>query len=327
MDGDASAQADAVVWSANVTAIISAAVSNGATAQFSNSGAEIDSTQLAHGTASAATTFTGGYAGDAGTSASASGNVMAVSAQDSEVTVLSDQESTGSVSAAVEADHELVSGQAVSGAVASANNLTIGSETATILTDVNQTATGDSVAASVDLYAGQAGDASANATANANAATIDNQWGYVNAAVDQRATADVSADAYVTLGDDFNGFASAGAYGVGNQAIVSNVGSDTVMDVLQDNAGDVSANAAMEGEGDGMALASAAAYGNSVSGSLCTDCDGNGGVPGLTASNGQINSGDVLATATVNTPSAHTVGATATAIGNAATYAVRPPGG
>ena len=54
----------------------------------------------------------------------------------------------------------------------------------------------------------------------------------------------MTANSYVTLGGDFLGFGSAGAYGVGNQAIVSNVGSDTVMDVTQDNAGDISANAA-----------------------------------------------------------------------------------
>ena len=142
--------------------------------------------------------------------------------------------------------------------------------------------------------------------------------------IDQRATANVDASSYVTLGGDFLGFASSGAYGVGNQAIVSNVGSDTVMDVTQDNAGDISANAATAGEGGVMALASSAAYGNSVSGSLCAYCDTN--VPSLQASADQTNSGDVRATATVNTPRAATVGATATAIGNAATYQVRGPG-
>ncbi len=100
----------------------------------------------------------------------------------------------------------------------------------------------------------------------------------MNAAIEQNSTATVSADSYVTLGGDFTGFASAGAYGVGNQATVSNVGSDTVLDVSQSNGGDVYANAALVGDG-GMALASSAAYGNHISGSVCTSCDLN--VPSL----------------------------------------------
>jgi len=326
MDGDTNAEADATVWSAHGNvAITSAAVANGGTAEVSNSTVDINSSQLAHGDANATTNFTGGYASSAGTSASASGNVAAVSAQESEVRFIAEQESTGSVSANVEADHGIVAYQAVSGAIASANNLTVGGETSTILTDTRQTATGANVNASVDLYAGYATDASGNATANANAVTIDNQWGYVNSRIDQASTADVSADSYVTLGGDFAGFASSGAYGVGNQAIVSNVGSDTVMDVSQDNAGDISANAATVGEGGAMALASSAAYGNSISGSLCAYCDTS--IPSLNASGTQTNSGDVLATSTVRTPNAATVATTSTAIGNAATYSVSGPGG
>lgn len=326
MDGDTSAAADAVIWTASGNvAITSAAVANGGTASVSNSDVAITSAQMSHGDASATTRFTGASAANAGTSASASGNVGAVSAQNSEVRLLSEQESTGSISASVEADHCCVSGQAVSGAIASANNLSVGGETATLLTDTRQNATGASVSARVDLYAGYATDASGNATANANAVTIDNQWGYVNSRVDQNATANVNADAYVTLGGDFLGFGSAGAYGVGNQAIVSNVGSDTVLEAWQSNAGDVSANAAMAGEGGGMALASSAAYGNSISASLCAYCDTN--VPSLNASGTQTNEGDVRASAVINTPYAQSIGAAATAIGNAATYAVHGPGG
>jgi hypothetical protein len=326
MDGDTTARTDATVWNAGGTvAVTSAAVGNGGTAELRGSNVDINSTQLAHGDANASVNFTGGNAGHAATSASASGNVAAVSAQDSEVRFISNQESTGSTSAVIEADHGAVGGQVVSGAIASANNLTVGSETATVLTDTRQTATGDSVRASVDVYAGYATDVSGNATANANAVTIDNQWGYVNSRIDQSSTANVNADSYVTLGGEFAGFASSGAYGVGNQAIVSNVGSDTVMDVTQANGGDITANAAMSGEGGQMALASSAAYGNSVSGALCAYCDTN--VPSLSASANQVNDGNVTSTATVHTPNATTVAATSTAIGNAGTYSVRGPGG
>lgn len=323
MDGAANASADATVWHAegNV-AITSAAVGNGTTAVTENGDLELWSGQASHNDASATTTFTGADSLNAGTSASASGNVAAVSASNGQARAIVLQESIGSVSAVSEADHGVVAGQAVSGAIASANNLSVGGDTATVLVDTTQAAYGESVSARSDIYAGYVTDVSGNATANANATTIDNQWGYVNARVDQSATAAVTAESYVTLSGDFLGFGSAGAYGVGNQAIVSNMGSDTVLDVTQNNAGDVYANAALQGDG-GDALASAAAYGNSISGALCAYCDNN--VPSLTASNDQVNTGNVSAQATVNAQRARTVATTATAIGNAATYQVSGP--
>ncbi len=322
-DGDVSAEANAVAWSAHGVAISSAAVSNGLTASNVNGSMDIDSDQRAHGNASASTRFTGGDASYASTSASASGNTAAVSSEYGDVLLRGYQESTGSVSASVEADHCCIAGQVVSGAVASANNIAASGNTTTSLSDITQRATGESVSARVDLYAGYATDASGNATANANSVTIDNQWGYVNSRIGQSSSANVAADSYVTLGGDFLGLGSAGAYGVGNQALVSNVGSDTVLDVTQDNTGDISANAAMVGEG-GDALASAAAYGNTVTGSLCSYCDQD--VPGLSAHNDQRNSGDVSASAAVNTQRDRSVAATATAIGNAATYSTQGPG-
>jgi len=326
MDGDTQATTDATVWHADgVIAAASAAVANGGTAVMTNGDQDIRSQQLAHGDASAETRFVGGDASDASTSASASGNVLAASQENGQTRLIAAQESTGNVSATIEADHCCVAGQVVSGAISSANNISVGGETGTILADVQQSATGESVGANVDLYAGYATDASGNATANGNAATIDNQWGYVNARINQGSTADVTAESYVTLGGDFLGFGSAGAYGVGNQAIVSNVGSDTVMDVSQANGGDISASSALAGEGGQTALASSAAYGNSITGSLCAYCDDN--VPSLTASSDQTNDGSVHADATVIAPRAGLVGATATAIGNAATYQVRGPGG
>lgn len=323
MDGDTNASTDATVWDATGTvAVTSAAVANGGTAVAGGGDVEVDTEQLAHGDAAATTTLRGGYANDAAASASASGNVAAMSMQDGEVRFIGAQESTGDISANVEVDQDGVSGVVISGAVSSSNNLSIAGDTATVLTDTVQTASGSSTARS-DLYTGWAYDASGNATANANSVTIDNQWGYVNARIEQRSDANVSADSYVTLGGDFVGFASAGAYGVGNQALVTNVGSDTVIDTVQANSGDISANAAMSGEGGAMALASSAAYGNNVTGSLCGYCDAN--VPGMSVSNSQTNDGAVTSTAHVNTPYAHTVAATSTAIGNAATYQTSGP--
>ena len=328
MDGDTSAEANATVWTAtgNV-AITSAAVSNGGTASISDGSSDIDAEKLGHGDANATVTLRNGYSLNAATSASASNNTAAVSAQNAELRLLMNQESVGAVNASTEMDVDIVEDQAVSGAIASANNLSVGGETATVLNETRQNATGGSVTARSDLYAGYATDASGNATANANSVTIDNQWGYVNAAIEQNSDVTVAADSYVTLGGDFTGFASAGAYGVGNQTTVANIGSDTVMDVAQANGGDVYANAALDAVGGGMALASSAAYGNSITGALCTDCDATGQVPGLYASSNQTNDGNVYSTSTIRTTGANIVGATSTAIGNAATYSARPPGG
>lgn len=328
MDGATNADANATVWTAtgNV-AITSAAVSNGGVAAINGGSSDIDAEQTGHGDANATVTLRNGYSYNAATSASASTNTAAVSAQNAELRMLMNQESSGSVNASAQMDADIVEDQAVSGAIASANNLSIGGETTTVLNATRQNATGASVTARSDLYAGYATDASGNATANANSVTIDNRWGYVNAAIEQNSTAQVAADSYVTLGSDFAGFGSAGAYGVGNQALVSNIGSDMTMAVSQANGGNVSANAALVGEDGGMALASSAAYGNNISGSLCTTCDASGAVPGLSASSAQTNDGNVYSSATLRTTGANMVGATSTAIGNAATYSARPPGG
>lgn len=325
MDGATSASADVTAWYVEgAVAVTTAAVANGATGEIANGSADINSTQLAHGDASASTTTTTGNAGDVGASASASGNVAALSAEYADVRLISTQESTGAVSANVESDNCCVAGQVVSGAIASSNNMSIAGYTSTVLTHITQNASGSATARS-DLYAGYATDASGNATANANAVTLDNQWGYVNARITQDSSANVSADSYVTLGGDFLGFGSAGAYGVGNQALVTNVGSDTVVDTMQNNTGDISANAALAGEGGGMALASSAAYGNNVGVGLCSYCDTSN--PSINATNYQSNGGDVSSSAVVISPRAGTVAATATAIGNAATYQSTGPGG
>lgn len=325
MDGDTSASVDATVWHARgAIALNATAMSTASTSTAVGVNQDIRSQQFAHGETDATVSFIGGDAGDAATSATASGNVGAISQENGQTRYVGTQELDGSIYAATEADHCCVAGQVVSAAIAAGNNLSFGGDTATILTDTRQTAAGDATAR-VDLYAGYVTDASGNATANANAVTIDNQWGYVNARVAQSSSAAVSADSYVTIGGDFLGFGSAGAYGVGNQALISNVGSDTVIDTAQDNSGDISANAAFSGEGGVSALASSAAYGNYVNASLCAYCDEN--VPSMTASNSQSNSGDVRSTSTVSSQSAGTVATTSTAIGNAATYQTRGPGG
>lgn len=324
MDGDTSATVNANVDEAhdNVT-VSSAAVANGSTADLRGSTVTIDSLTIANGDTSAVTNFTGGSALNGATSASAAGNVAAVSAEYSDAELLIAQESNGSTTATINADHGYLEDQVVSGAVASANNLTVSGYTTTLLSRTRQNAHGDDVSANVNLRADHATDASGNASASANTITVDNQWGYLETRVIQNASANVSANSQVVIDDHFHGFASAGAYGVGNQLVAGNVGSDTLVNSVQDNAGDITANADLSASGGDMALASAAAYGNEVTGYVCTQCDTN--VPSLSANNDQTNSGDVSARARVNSAYANTAAASATAIGNAATYSARGP--
>jgi len=316
MDGETSASADASVWEADGNvAITSAAIANGATASSSGGNLSVDSRQTATNNVTATASYSGDTAWSAGVSAAAGANTNATSAEYGEVRLRGTQDSTGAVVAETHADLCCTS-VVVSGAVASANNVTAGGYTTTMLTDTTQHASG-AVQAYSDVYADAADEVSGNATANGNSVAIDNQFGYVNARSEQRSSADVTAQSYVTLGDDFGSLASAGAYGVGNQANVSNAGSDTVMATEQSNAGNVFADAAVSG-GAGASLASSAAYGNSVSGSLCGYCDTD--APGLTADNNQVNSGDVRAHSSVTASRSDLVATTSTAIGNAATY-------
>ena len=325
MDGDTTAVADSDVDNADGNTVTSsAAVANGATADLRGSTVTIDSLVLAHDDTTAITNAQGGHAVNASASASAAGNVAAVSTEYSDAELLIAQESTGDTNAIVNADQGHIDDQVVAGAIASANTLSVSGYTTTLLSRTRQTAGGDEVNASVSLNAEHARDAVGNANASANSITVDNQWGYTETRVIQNASANVNANSEVTLGDHFDGFGSSGAFGVGNQMMASNVGSDMSMTTAQDNAGDISANAAFTGAGGDSALASSAAYGNNVNGALCSQCDVNG-VPSLSANNTQTNSGDVSSTARVNSAYTNTAAASSTAIGNAATYAARGP--
>src|SRR5690606_11523580 len=127
MDGAASATTNATIWeAAGNVAVSAAALGNGGTAiATDDSTIDVQSTQLSHGDASAEVRFRGAYSANTATSASASGNTAAISLDDSGLRLFSEQESTGSTRASIEADHG-GAGQAVSGAIASANNMSDG---------------------------------------------------------------------------------------------------------------------------------------------------------------------------------------------------------
>ena len=320
MESDANAQADAQIENAGNVSIYSASVGNGATASAVNGNVDADTTQFDHGDTLAETRVETGDAASAASSASAGANVAALSAENGDIRGNVTQESTGDVTANTEAGHGGVWGQVVADAIASANNVSAAGSTTTMLTNTNQNSAGAHATASVDLYADHAQDAVANASANANSNTIDNAFGYANVTARQQASTDVRADSYVTLGQSFDGFASASAYGVGNSTVASNIASDTALNVEQTNEGATDANAALSGGGGDQALASSAAYGNVVTGALCTTCDNS--QPTLEANSTQVNEGPVTSTATIIASRARQVAASSSAIGNAATYQV-----
>lgn len=249
--------------------------------------------------------------------AAARANTTDVAAYNGDLHLLGAQTNKGDVSATAQADLCCISTEAAASSTASANSVSAAGYTTTMLTATNQRSHGDSVQARTDLYAGYAGDAIASASAAGNTLTATNQWGYANVAASQSNRANIIAEAYVTLGGDWLGYASAAASGVGNSAAVSNVGSDTVMTTEQANSGFVGAYAALAGNG-GDADANSAAYGNVVTGALCNAC----GEAGLTASNAQVNDGRVESVTTIRSGWARSVSGSATAIGNAASYSV-----
>lgn len=325
MDGAANADATANIdnsWGNE--AVAAAAVGNGVTATSTNGSTTLRSYQSDNGDTHAGAELDGRTAVNGAVSASAGANVAALAADTGDINAAMYQESNGRVDASARGSQGGVYGDTVAAAIASGNNVTASGYTTTSTTSTTQRANGEYVRANVDLYAGEATNASGNATANGNSVVIDNAFGYTNAQIDQQSSGHVNANSYVTLGNDFAGYASAGAYGVGNSATVSNSGSDTEINTDQNNQGYIEANSAVGGDGSGMALSSSAAYGNSVSGTLCSSC-GNGDTPNMTANNHQVNDGDVYASSRSSSSYAGTVATTSTAIGNAATYAVRGP--
>jgi hypothetical protein len=317
-EGRARAQTDVVVWRAWGAAVANAtATANGVVTNAENGDLDVSAAQSAMDDTQASTHLRTGNVWESAASATAAGNVQTASAVNGDLRLRTTQDNDGNVSANVETDACCVSTLAQSAALASANSIAATGYTTTLTAATRQASTGASVNARSDLYVGYSGDAIGGATANGNSFTADNQWGYVNVAASQANAANITAESYVTLGGDWLGLASASAYGVGNSATVSNLGSDTVIATDQTNTGAARAYGAVAGEG-GDVIVSTAAYGNVVTGALCATCEGGA----LTASAYQSNAGPVESVATVRARRANSVGVSASAIGNAASYSV-----
>jgi len=210
---------------------------------------------------------------------------------------------------------------------ASGNSLQVSGYEANPNAQINQSQSG-TVTAEADITARDVHWGLTAATeAAGNTAVITNDWGYAHLQGEQTNTGDITARTVVNLGEFSNGVAAISAHGVGNNALVSNIGADAYSGIGQVNTGAVSGEAVFNGGHNGGSgvgggiVASASAIGNAQSGYICSECP-----VGLTTFMNQTNSGAVTARAQVNSPGyTPFISSSATAVGNAATFATRPP--
>ncbi|XBQ15163.1 MAG: holdfast anchor protein HfaD [Oceanicaulis sp.] len=214
------------------------------------------------------------------------------------------------------------------GAQAAGNSLTAGGWEGNPVATVDQSQTGTVEAfTGVDVATADYGGISA-ASAVGNNLTIANDYGYAHAQGAQTNSGPVRATANLNVGDFGGGLITGSASAMGNASLVSNIGADAYTGLDQTNSGPVLAEVVFNGGGSetgvgaGAAL-SASAIGNAQSGYICSECP-----VSMTANFNQTNSGPVGATVfSTHDGQIGALTSSATAVGNAATFASRAPGG
>ena len=190
---------------------------------------------------------------------------------------------------------------------------------------VQTTAPGTNITAIADVDADITEDVTNATSAAGNQITAENLDANVNIGSDGNETfqfngAKIEADAFTQVAN-FSGIASTSANGVGNAVSSNSFGGNTHLGNIQNNAGHVTSTVTLNTNGfsGGTGLASSSAIGNSISASAT---DG-----GLGARTEQFNSGNVAARTNVMATHVGSAAATATAIGNAATFSTRANAG
>lgn len=211
-----------------------------------------------------------------------------------------------------------------SGAVAAANSARWAGENATIYGAVDQkNYAGANATSRVAIHSGT--NVTSAAAAGGNLAEIQNKYGYAQLDGFQGNSGNINAASVVQLGD-WGGFAVSGANSVGNSALVSNLGSDVTMSMMQNNHGNVTAFGMLEGNSSrgGVGVVSSMATGNAITGYACASCGSPSvKVEGYTS---QTNWGNVTAATYVGVGTAGPITASATAIGNTATFIAQRSG-
>ena len=215
-------------------------------------------------------------------------------------------------------------GAVSSNAIGAANSARWEGESATIFAVVEQDNAGDvTTTSTVDVKS--ATNVSSGAAAAGNLAEIQNKWGYAQMSGSQNNSGNVSSSSIVIL-DNFDGFAMSGSNSVGNSALLSNLGSDVSMFMDQNNSGNVSATTSFSGASanGGVGQATSSAVGNAITAYSCASC-GNESVL-VEGRTNQTNSGNVTATTTFNGGNMGMISASASAIGNSATFIAQRSG-
>jgi hypothetical protein len=205
-----------------------------------------------------------------------------------------------------------------------ANAWTLTGESSTQYGQARQANSGD-VGAHAAVRMVVATNPTAVTSAAGNTAMIDNRWGYAQLDGYQENNGRITASSEVTL-NDFFGVASVGSNAMGNSALVSNIGSDATMTMYQNNFGDVTASTVFNGASSrgGVGVSTATAIGNAQTVASCASCgDGSVKIEGYAT---QYNYGNVTATNTVNAGMMGGIVASATAVGNSATFVGRQGG-
>lgn len=264
------------------------------------------------------------YAGHTVQTAAATTNAAEVSGYGARDVTMT-QSAAGETSAAARleaADAEIET--VAQGVQAAGNSLTMaGGDFARGEVDQSQSGT---VLATAEAEVGLAdyGVVSASQAAG-NTVTLTNDYGYGEVRGSQSNTGSVRAVTRLDLGAYTNGVAAGSANAVGNSALTSVIGADGYSGLAQTNTGPVSAQVTFTGgAGGGLGTAlNATAMGNAQSAYICSECP-----VSLGGQFSQTNAGAVTSSVTgVHTGYTGAITSTSTAIGNAATFATRNPGG
>lgn len=262
----------------------------------------------------------GAQAGAVSASVQAIGNSHGVTVSDTSAAMTIGQANGGLTQASGDAILGYAPGAATFSAIAVANSVTAtGTGNNSQALTLNQSATGQ-VISEQDAHLGNGQAITGAATSTGNNILVTNETGGLSVTAVQADTGYVQAQGQVS-GYEF-GSGQATAYGVGNSALVGNYGQTLNLDNTQANSGGGAVvNANYSGDNGYDAYSSATVMGNAVTGYACSDCNGT-----MTVKNSQTNSTDLSASSQVDiTTSARSATATATAVGNSATFYVSKP--
>ncbi len=264
------------------------------------------------------------YTGDLTTVAQGTANALETNGYGPQ-SVTARQSSSASVRAEARSDVNSVNSRTASASAVSAGNSqsarTYGGEAHI---GVDQTNSGAITSVSdVDHEGDAIWGATSSAQSVGNTAQVLNDDGAIRIDGAQINTGGVSASASLSVYGHDEGLALGSSNAVGNTALASALGGSVYSGVTQTNSGDVSATTLVNaGAGKGV-VASATAMGNAQSAYICSAC--------VTANSGtinQINSGAISARTQVTTQGYNPyVTGSAIAVGNAATFSSRDPGG